>query len=151
MNFCIKICTSHHAHIIHHLFSVFPDINECDEGKHSCVENATCVNSFGSYSCVCDVGLVGNGKVNCFGKSNRRNCFKIMIQCMTFSTESGDVCAEDMLIDVVLILQTDDEASLEVLQNFASYVASKFFISEDQVQVSRIFFLFIEFSLENVY
>lgn len=124
--------------------SCLSDINECNEGRHSCVENSTCVNSFGSYSCVCNVGLVGNGKVNCLGKLTWNSVSKkeLLYDTMLFA-EAGDLCPDDMMIDVVLILQTDDEGSLGVLRNFASYLTSKIYISEDQVQVSIRLFLFI--------
>ena len=37
------------------------DINECRDGSSECDENAVCVNTPGSYMCICDVGFVGNG------------------------------------------------------------------------------------------
>ena len=37
------------------------DINECTSGLHNCHAFATCFNSFGGFSCTCNVGYVGNG------------------------------------------------------------------------------------------
>lgn len=44
------------------------DIDEC-EGTALCPANSTCVNTFGSFDCVCDAGFVQNGSV-CIGKKN---------------------------------------------------------------------------------
>ena len=44
------------------------DIDEC-EGTALCPANSTCVNTFGSFDCVCDDGFVQNGSV-CIGKNN---------------------------------------------------------------------------------
>ena len=38
------------------------DVNECEEGTHSCHDNATCTNTIGSYSCSCVDGFSGDGK-----------------------------------------------------------------------------------------
>ena len=44
------------------------DIDEC-EGTALCPANSTCVNTFGSFDCVCDDGFVQNESV-CIGKNN---------------------------------------------------------------------------------
>lgn len=50
----------------------FSDINECDVGLMSnpCQNNGTCMNSYGSYYCVCKEGWSGpnctNGKIKQF-------------------------------------------------------------------------------------
>lgn len=38
------------------------DINECDEGSAMCVNESTCVNTYGNYSCVCPEGYSGDGR-----------------------------------------------------------------------------------------
>ena len=48
-------------------FSFLIDINECAEGRNNCHENATCINTFGSFECTCKVGFTGDG-VNCTSK-----------------------------------------------------------------------------------
>ena len=40
------------------------DVNECTEGTDNCHENATCINTFGSFECTCIAGFSGDG-VNC--------------------------------------------------------------------------------------
>jgi len=35
--------------------------------QSKCVENAVCVNEFGTYGCKCDTGFLGNGTTNCTG------------------------------------------------------------------------------------
>ncbi|CAH3181644.1 unnamed protein product, partial [Porites lobata] len=47
----------------------FPDINECEAGKHNCYANASCKNTKGSFVCTCKPGYSGDG-VNCTGENN---------------------------------------------------------------------------------
>ena len=50
------------------------DIDECSEARDDCSENAKCVNTKGSYRCVCKPGYTGDGR-NCEGMPS----IKIMI------------------------------------------------------------------------
>ena len=45
----------------------FPDVDECEEGTDNCVENATCENTIGSFTCECDDGFVGEATEECKG------------------------------------------------------------------------------------
>ena len=47
------------------LESIFLDRNECEESP--CGNNATCNNTEGSYTCLCNNGYVGNG-LQCSGE-----------------------------------------------------------------------------------
>jgi hypothetical protein len=47
---------------------VFIDIEECEEEKHDCGENAVCVNEKYSFTCECADGYQGDGYV-CNGTS----------------------------------------------------------------------------------
>ena len=50
----------------HHCYYCIIDIDECESGLHGCVENlAKCVNTVGSYICVCNPGYRGDGKTSC--------------------------------------------------------------------------------------
>ena len=42
------------------------DINECEDFSVTCTSNASCVNTAGSYECVCKGGYSGNGSL-CIG------------------------------------------------------------------------------------
>ena len=47
---------------------MFPvDIDECEIGNHTCLENSTCVNAAGSFRCFCNKGFTGDGSKACFG------------------------------------------------------------------------------------
>jgi len=37
------------------------DIPECVRGLDECDMNATCINTVGSYDCMCNTGFTGNG------------------------------------------------------------------------------------------
>ena len=43
------------------------DINECAVGLVNCHRDADCINTEGSYTCVCHSGLAGTGD-HCFSK-----------------------------------------------------------------------------------
>ena len=46
----------------------FSDIDECDVNNVECAPNAACMNTEGSFMCVCDPGFTGNGSAMCTGK-----------------------------------------------------------------------------------
>ena len=53
------------------IITCFADIDECVLGSDNCHDNATCMNSIGSYTCMCNDGFEGNGshcisEFNCF-------------------------------------------------------------------------------------
>ncbi|KAG1714971.1 Multiple epidermal growth factor-like domains protein 8 [Nymphon striatum] len=52
-------------------YSICPDIDECGLGLHNCHSNATCINTFESYSCSCKRGFKGDGIVEC-----ERRCYE---------------------------------------------------------------------------
>ena len=46
----------------------YSDINECTENQHDCDRaGGQCINTQGTYLCICISGYAGNG-VNCTGK-----------------------------------------------------------------------------------
>ena len=47
--------------------TITSDVNECNDGSHTCSPNATCSNEIGSYVCDCKDGFSGNGSV-CEGR-----------------------------------------------------------------------------------
>ena len=47
------------------------DIDECSSEKE-CHVNATCMNTMGSYTCTCNSGYQGDGRI-CAGKSKTSN------------------------------------------------------------------------------
>jgi hypothetical protein len=42
----------------------FPDVDECELEIHNCDVNAECIDTVGSYECVCNQGYSGDG-INC--------------------------------------------------------------------------------------
>ncbi|XP_076799587.1 uncharacterized protein LOC143444282 [Clavelina lepadiformis] len=57
------------------------DIDECNTNEHNCSANGRCMNTVGSYNCVCNAGYMGNGrqcaKVTCSPQSPPSNGFMI--------------------------------------------------------------------------
>ena len=47
--------------------SFLADVDECTTAKHRCDDNADCVNTHGSYNCICKLGYTGDG-FNCRGE-----------------------------------------------------------------------------------
>lgn len=51
---------------------IYLDVNECDENPNYCQVGGQCVNTVGSYRCLCNKGYeVGNGGSHCIGESLR--------------------------------------------------------------------------------
>ena len=50
-----------------------PDIDECAAGMDDCHEEASCMNTDGSYTCICNTGYAGSGQV-CNGKLFSTKC-----------------------------------------------------------------------------
>ena len=46
---------------------IISDVNECNEGSHTCSPHAICRNEIGSYRCDCKDGFKGDGHV-CSGR-----------------------------------------------------------------------------------
>ena len=45
----------------------YTDVDECDTSMFDCIPEAQCVNTIGSYECICLPGYSGNGTV-CDGR-----------------------------------------------------------------------------------
>ena len=43
------------------------DVDECVEETHGCSENADCLDTIGSFQCLCRPGFSGDGVNNCTG------------------------------------------------------------------------------------
>ena len=52
---------------MYRLIILITDIDECSDGSDDCDDNAVCTNTDGSFTCVCESGYTGNGRV-CEGK-----------------------------------------------------------------------------------
>ena len=56
------------------LMSIVADIPECERELDDCDQNATCINTFGSYDCLCNTGFTGDG-FTCAGQ--QKKCSKL--------------------------------------------------------------------------
>ena len=54
--------------LVHKAICNSTDVNECALGLFSCNQNANCMNTDGSYMCICKPGCVGDGRTTCNGK-----------------------------------------------------------------------------------
>ena len=45
----------------------YVDLNECEE-INDCHENSSCINTLGSFQCICLDGFVGDGRNDCSSK-----------------------------------------------------------------------------------
>ena len=43
------------------------DLDECGVGTASCDPNSDCVDTDGSYDCICRAGYTGDGRLSCAG------------------------------------------------------------------------------------
>ena len=43
-------------------------INECETGAASCAPDATCIDTIGSFECVCNEGFQGDGRIECLSE-----------------------------------------------------------------------------------
>ncbi|KAJ6653644.1 hypothetical protein lerEdw1_009020 [Lerista edwardsae] len=50
------------------LTALSTDIDECAEGRHYCRENTMCVNTPGSFMCICKTGYIRIDDYSCTGK-----------------------------------------------------------------------------------
>lgn len=46
----------------------FPDEDECKQGKDNCPDHSACVNTFGSFMCICCNGYEDDGNGICVGE-----------------------------------------------------------------------------------
>ena len=73
------------------------DMNECNpiapaHPEHNCDTHATCTNTFGSFTCACNIGWEGDAGTSC---SNVDECQKNTDQCDTETTTCVDNTGDD--------------------------------------------------------
>ena len=56
--YCLCFLRGNYTFVIYHLAA---DIPECVRELDDCDMNATCINTVGSYDCLCNTGFTGNG------------------------------------------------------------------------------------------
>ena len=71
------------------------DINECNLGYHNCDDNATCSDTIGSFTCVCDLGYSGDG-VTCKSELLLSLIFHSTYICYYTLYVDIDECSEEL-------------------------------------------------------
>ena len=54
--------------MIHYSTSTCKDVDECSDGVAECDINSECMDTVGSYNCLCRPGYTGDGRTHCSGK-----------------------------------------------------------------------------------
>ena len=75
------------------------DINECSsEGDNNCHDNAICTNTYGNYTCQCQIGYTGNG-ITCNGKQLNYSIVKefLSIDINECSSEGDNNCHDNAI------------------------------------------------------
>ena len=60
------------------IITLSKNIDECSDGIDECGDNSACVDNDGSYTCPCDNGYIGDGRVSC---TNIDECYEQSHQC----------------------------------------------------------------------
>ena len=92
-----------------------PDFDECSSGNYSCVENANCLNTFGSYTCVCANGYTGDGLTSCVSNEKSRKALIIGLSVAV----AGLALTATFLVIVVLLARLLKRKKLIVMANVA--------------------------------
>ena len=69
------------------------DIDECERGLDDCYKYATCINTIGSYECICNVGFTGDGR-DCIGENMATytvpfGSVTVLAVCLLYSRNTG--------------------------------------------------------------
>lgn len=74
----------------------YSDLNECTEGIDDCADYGICINTIGSYECICNNGYSGDGR-ECNGKyvQKEKQAHKFFI---TFTQISMNVLKENISV-----------------------------------------------------
>ena len=77
------------------VYVCFPslEIDECASDTDNCNINADCINTGGSFQCVCRTGFQGNGQV-CTGVSETRVCQCVQFVCVREETECFSIVCQ---------------------------------------------------------
>ena len=110
--------------MVHKLFKVpeiiiitcFIDIDECVLELDDCHDNATCNNTIGSYTCMCNDGFEGNGS-HCISKFNNRITSGTRV-LLNFLSSNQDIneCLDSSL--------NDCDMNASCMDTFGSYMCS---------------------------
>merc|ERR1712136_553253 len=83
------------------------DIDECATATDGCVNNATCTNNEGSYTCACNDGFIGDGTTTCIVAEPINYCYRAGILVNTTSTPT-DALVQQAWEDFLTYYKTKD-------------------------------------------
>ena len=67
LGMALLVTVSNVTDLLRRLMLNIADIDECSTSMHTCVVQATCTDTEGSFSCTCNTGFTGDG-TNCDSK-----------------------------------------------------------------------------------
>lgn len=113
------------------IWCVCADIDECAEGRHYCRENTQCVNTAGSFMCICHTGFIRIDDYSCTGEKQ--------LQSITWPSHVHHQCHQNDDTSDILIQWLVKHLRIPERVNHTIHINSmrNFFVSSLQIQMKH--------------